>query len=191
MLIVIVLLLPWQIRNYQAFEKFVFLTTNSGFNLYRGHYPGDKFQFHIEGNVYNEMMTYYTEPNFELIQRDIFTSYAINYIKQDIQSFIFNGFDNIFKYVVIQYEDPRSSNPLYFIPWLVMLLLSVYGIIKSRGNPINKFIYFFILSNLITVFIFFAIPRYQTLAKVILLPYFSFGIMELVKIWFSNKINRT
>lgn len=176
LLLVVLLLLPWQIRNYQVFDKFVFLTTNSGFNIYRGHYPGDDFQFHIEDKVYDEMMSYYENPNFELIQRDIFTKYAIEFIKSDIMSSILTGFDNIIKFALIQYKDPRAQHPLYLIPWIIMLICSVFGIIKFRGKPINKFIYFFILSNLITVFIFFAIPRYQTSAKIVLLPYFAYGV---------------
>jgi len=152
--LVVIYLLPWQIRNYQTFDKFVFLTTNSGFNIYRGHYTGDDFEFKIEDKVYDEMLLEYENPNFELIQKDIFTKYAIENIKSDIQKSIFKGFDNIFKYLLIQYKDPRSLHPLYLIPWLIMLPISIFGIIKSRGMAINKFVYFYIISNLITVFIF-------------------------------------
>ena len=173
---VILMLLPWQIRNYQVFDKFVFLTTNSGFNIYRGHYPGDDFDFHMEEKVYDDMMNFYGENNFEIIQKDIFTKYAIDYIRNDIQASIKKGFVNVFQYLIIQHKDPRSWHPFYIIPWLIMLPLSIFGIIKARGKLVNKFVYFYILSNLVTIFIFFAIPRYQTIAKIVLLPYLGYGI---------------
>lgn len=181
--LVIISLLPWQIRNYNTFDKFVFLTTNSGFNIYRGHYSGDDFKFKIEEEVYNEMLKFTDKNDFEIIQKDIFTKHAINYIKGDIQRSIISGFDNIFKYIFIQYKDARSLHPLYLIPWIIMLAISVFGIIKSRGKPINKFVYFYILSNIVSVFIFFAIPRYQTIAKIVLVPYFAYGIFLIYNIY--------
>ncbi len=178
---VAILLSPWQIRNYMIFDEPV-ITTNGGFNIYRGHYPGSSFKFLTGDDVQQELKANFSNPKFDLIQNKVFNKYAVKYFKENLAKDTFEGIVNIFKFIFIQTEDPRSTNPLYFIPWLIMLPLSIYGMIKSRGLNINTYIYLYIIINIAIVFIFFAIPRYQTLAKIVLVPYFAFGIVELMKI---------
>ncbi|HRP01367.1 MAG TPA: glycosyltransferase family 39 protein [Candidatus Kapabacteria bacterium] len=185
------LLLPWQIRNYMIFNKYVFLTTNSGFNLYRGHYNGDDYNMHIEPKVFDELKKNIENKDFDIIQNTIYTKYAIEHIKVHILTATLDGFTNILKFIFIQYRDPRSINPFYLIPWLLMLPLSIYGFLQAKRSYLNAYIILFIVSNLITIFIFFAIPRYQTLAKIILLPYMAYSIAFLLdKTPYFNKATK-
>lgn len=62
LLVVAAMILPWTIRNYQAFDYFVLLNTNSGYAFYWGNHP-------VHGTQFIPILP--TEQYFELLPPDL------------------------------------------------------------------------------------------------------------------------
>lgn len=176
--VVVVMMSPWLIRNYLVFDEVV-LTTNGGFNLYRGHYDGESYPLKVDDAVVSDLKSNLDSVDFDIIQSRVFSRYAWEYSLNHKWESVFAGGVNILKFVLIETNDPRSYNPLYFVPWFVMLLVSVYGLWRSKRSRYSDYVLLLFICNVLIVFVFFAIPRFQILFKVVLLPYYAYGILLL------------
>jgi len=184
-LVTLSLLSPWIIRNYVIFDKFIPFTTNAGLNFYRGHnsvaigdwgsqnYIND-ISKNVEGNNFEILFTkYYFQRGFE--------SFSSNMSNELVYPFI-----KLFNLFIINQFDDRSYNLLYLIPTILIFLLAIIGIIKSFSIIKYKFIYIFILQSSIIAVMFFALPRYQTMMKIALIP---FAAVAIDLFWQFFKIN--
>lgn len=178
---ILIALSPWMIRNYNVFDKFIPLTTNTGFNIYRAHHKPDNFTMVVNSSVMREFDKFRDDENFEIIQNEIYTRYGLNYIKNNLSQEIIKGFENIIALITIQYKEDNSTNILYIVPWFILLIISFFTLFKLRKQKTVLVIFIYILANIILSFFFFSITRYQTMMKIVLFPYFAYGVNELIK----------
>jgi hypothetical protein len=173
--IILTLLSPWIIRNYIVFDKIIPFTTNAGLNLYRGHNPyaiGNWGSQDFSKDIHNNS----DNINFELVFNKYYFNKAIESIPNNLTLELEYPFIKIFNLFVMNPDDDRSYNPLYLIPSILILLLAIIGIIKTYSISKFKFIYLFIFYSTLIVVIFFALPRYQTMMKIALIPFAAYSI---------------
>lgn len=168
--LIIIILLPWQIRNFLTFDRVVLVTTNAGFNLYRGHNPfqlGDWRDKYTQEKV-KKLIKY---DDYEVKVNEMYLEESIRFIKEQPLKVITNSFIKIFQLWIFDPKGKLNLHPFYLIPWLFILILALKGIVKTFDW--NKFgtIYFYLISTTTIAILFFVIPRYQTMFKIILLPF--------------------
>ncbi|HSL89713.1 MAG TPA: glycosyltransferase family 39 protein [Ignavibacteriaceae bacterium] len=180
-LLTILSLLPWQIRNYVLFERVIPFTTSSGLNFYRGH---NQFKLGDWKDPYteNEIKNLIKYDNYELKVNELYFSEAIKSIKQNPFQEIKNSVIKISQLWIFNIDNKHLRNPFYILPWLLILALALTGLIKHYDwNRYEEF-YLFLISTTIVAVLFFVIPRYQTMFKIILLPFTAHSL-----IYYYNK----
>ena len=171
-LTIVVLFAPWQIRNYYVFKEFIPLTTNSGFNFYKGH--GETIS--ISREVNEQSLKYRNDIALEQKVNKIFFSEGKRYLLAHPAKELLTGMKRVLHLWTISPNDPRSFHPLYFAPWLLILVLSIYGLYKTFSLKKFLFIYLFFIYHSAMAFAFYTLPRYQILLKVLLLPFAAYSL---------------
>lgn len=178
LVIPLILLAPWSIRNYFIFNKFVPITTNGGLNFYRGHNPDPGGW--VEG-LYTIYPGLEKSNLYEVELNKVFFNKGLDFIFNNPSQDLINNLKKTITFWTIDPADERSSKILYWLPWLTILLFSLVGFVISYNK--NKFAYeylFFLYATLIVV-LFFSQVRYQSLMKIVLIPFASYGIMFFLK----------
>jgi hypothetical protein len=184
LLIITGLILPWSIRNSIEFSCFVPFTTNFGQNLYRGNNASDVGWWGDE-IMLEKLQRLPRDNSFEIHQNDMYLERAINYIKENPVIFLRNIVRKQFELWVFNLNDPRALNFLYLVPTITILLMFGVGIVNTFNVDKYKFIYLFFLQGAITASIFFALPRYQTMMKILIIPFAATGMILM-----SNSLKR-
>jgi hypothetical protein len=176
--IIILIILPWQVRNYVVFDKIIPITTNSGLNLYRGHNPYG-ISVWADDSLNAQIRSVRNEEDFEVKMNDIYLESAFTSIKENPDKEIVYPFIKLYNLWIINTSDNRTFNIIYLIPWVVFLLFSVYGLFKSGSWNVHRFSYLYFIFFSIVAIIFFALPRYQTMMKIALVPFAAMGVEML------------
>ena len=173
--IIILIILPWQVRNYVVFDKIIPITTSSGLNLYRGHNPYD-IGVWADDSLFAQIRSVRNEKDFEVKMNNIYLESAFTFIRENPDKEIVYPFIKLYNLWIINTSDNRTFNIIYLIPWIVFLLFSVYGLFKSGSWIVHKFSYLYLIFFSIVVIIFFALPRYQSMMKISLVPFAALGV---------------
>lgn len=176
--IVILGLSPWIARNYFVFNKFIPLTTSTGINYYRGHnpyFPG----FWTDVILDKQIREMRNSKDFELKLSDLYLKEARNSFSSDFYQEITNSLNKFLHLWVFYPYDSRSGNLIYLIPWIIMLMAGIWGIWHNFDLKKYKYYYLFFLSTSVTAIIFFAIPRYQTMMKILLIPFAAYTFYSI------------
>jgi hypothetical protein len=188
--IILILYSPWVIRNYIVFDKFVPFTTSFGLNFYRGHNPeaiGDWGSIEFVREIRDKS----TGDNFEIVYNDSYFKKAMESVNADYSIEVKNIFIKVFNLFIINPDDARSFNPVYLISSLSMLLLALMGIIKTFSFEKYKYMYLFIFYSILIASIFFAIPRYQTMMKIAIIPFAAFTVDLLIQYFCKPAFNKS
>ena len=176
--IIILIILPWQVRNFVVFDKVIPLTTSSGLNLYRGHNPYD-IGVWGDDSLFAQIRSVRNAEDFEVKMNNIYLESAFTSIKENPDKEIVYPFIKLYNLWIINTSDNRTFNIIYLIPWVVFLLFSVYGLFNSGQWKVHKFSYLYFIFFSIVAIIFFALPRYQTMMKIALVPFAALGVEML------------
>lgn len=175
---VLMLNVPWAVRNYYAFNSVIPFSTSFGLNLYRGNSPEEI------GSWGNETITKELSENrgyyFELKMNEIYQNYSLKYLKENPLDAVKKGGIKFLYFWFYNPEDSRSGSIIYYVPSVILALLFITGMIKSFSWMDRKYFYlFFIYSSLITM-IFFPLPRYQAMMRPAMLPFCAAGLKYLI-----------
>ena len=169
---VILLLFPWGLRNYLTFHKFVPLTTSFGLNLYRGNNPID-IGYWGDEKIINNIKG---DDSFELNMNGAYKDSALSFIKNNPLGVIKNAGTKFVDFWFFNLSDKRTNNMLYLLPSIFILIFFIIGLIKSFSWEKYKYFYMFFIYSTLIVLIFFPMIRYQTMMKIMMIPFSSFGI---------------
>lgn len=167
--IVLILILPWSIRNYFVFEKVVPLTTSFGLNLFRGNNAegiGSWGDDETEAKINLLGMD-----NLELEVNKIYQDKAVSFIEENPGQIIKNAIVKLYYFWVYYPNDQRSTHPVYLFPSIFLLLFFIYGIVVSFSWNKHAVIYMFFIFSSLVVVIFFPMARYQTMMKIAIIPF--------------------
>ena len=172
----VLFLLPWQLRNWYVFKDVrVPFNTGFGLNFYRGHNPYGIGHWGDEG-VYNQLRVYGRERTFELAMNRIFLNAAVESIATHPGREVINSIKKAAHLWIFNTDDERARNMLYIVPWLFLLVFSVYGLIVSFSWNRHCFAYIFFIYSTLVAMAFLAQPRHQTMMKIALVPFAAYGI---------------
>ena len=178
-------ILPWTIRNYIAFDTFVPMTTGFGLNFYRGHNP-DHIGSFGEREVAPALQGI-EEKRFEIVMNKEYQRLALDYMREHPGEEIENVFAKLFWFFSYIPFYPDSGNLLYLLPTILLFFLSIYGVILTFSWEKFWAFYLFFAALLITIMIFFPIPRYQTMMKILQLPFAAHGLLTIWQNWQNKK----
>lgn len=175
---VLILNVPWAVRNFHAFNRTIPFSTSFGLNLYRGNSTEEI------GSWGNETITKELSENrgyyFELKMNEIYQNYSLKYLKENPLDAVKKGWIKFFYFWFYNPDDSRSGSIIYYVPSVILTLLFITGMIKSFSWNDKKYFYlFFIYSSLITI-IFFPLPRYQAMMRPAMLPFCAAGLKNLL-----------
>ncbi|MBK7228439.1 MAG: glycosyltransferase family 39 protein [Ignavibacteriales bacterium] len=180
--LILFLILPWSIRNSIIFDSLVPLTTNFGQNLYRGNNSSDVGWWGEEIMI-EKVKELPRDKSFEIHLNQLYLNRAINYIKENPIRFVSNGFRKQFELWFFNLSDTRAKLLIYLIPAISIFCLFIIGIIRTFNVSKYKYFYLFFLQATILSAIFFSLPRYQTMMKVLMLPFAVIGMFFLFDIF--------
>ena len=169
-LITLVVLSPYLIRNYSIFGTLA-LTKSTGFNLLKGNNPKSKVEgigmwygYDVVPELEVELKKIIPVKNYDLVSDKIFLNYAIKFIKEDPVKY-FKLY--VKKFLSFLFIDLESSYPGYYsifniVPKIFIssfALISIFYFFSKKINLFNYFVTLYILNAFIFSF-FFILPRY-------------------------------
>ncbi|MDR3665334.1 MAG: glycosyltransferase family 39 protein [Ignavibacteriaceae bacterium] len=180
MSVVIITLIPWTFRNYNVFHEFIPLTTSGGLNFYRGNNAEGLGSW---GNeiTNKEIIDLKRDKNFELHLNRVYLTNTLIFIKNNPGPAIRDMFVKIYHLWVIDTSDARSYLWTYIAPTILILVLFIYGFFISFSRRRYEYIYLFFIYSTIIAAVFFTLPRYQTMIKILLIPFAAYGIEIIIK----------
>jgi 4-amino-4-deoxy-L-arabinose transferase-like glycosyltransferase len=175
-----IIISPWMLRNFLVFEDFVPLSTSFGVNFYRGHNPYAVGVWADDG-IAQELKKFENDPKFEQRMNVLMFRHGIKSIKDNPGRDVIVSLEKIIQLWLINYSDPRVFHTLYLIPALILFILFVIGFYKFYSWEKHKYLLLFFIYFTLTIFIFFSLPRYQSMMKIAMLPFTAEGLMFLWK----------
>ncbi|MCB0181189.1 MAG: glycosyltransferase family 39 protein [Anaerolineae bacterium] len=186
--IVVVSIVPWTIRNYQAFNTFVLLNTNAGFAFYWGNHP-------IHGYNFISILPEGGPTYFELIPPELLSlneaeldrallKRSVEIIQEDPLRYLVLSTSRIrdfFKF----WPSPESgivSNISRVLSFGILLPFMIYGFIRHISHSLlskGLILYLFILNYSAIHFLSWALIRYRLPIDAILIIFASLTIIEI------------
>lgn len=170
---------PWVIRNYQTFDEFIPFSTTGGLNLFRGNND-------IVIGGWHNFNTLETISGFdgdtskvELFLNDMYRNEAISYLTSDFSVSGIKFIQKFFYYWFLNPIEDNALNPIYFVPWFLMLSLAIMGFIKKKKMP--TIVLIVISYHTLLAVVFIPLLRYQSMMKIVLIPFVAYGIIELIR----------
>lgn len=173
-LIPVIFLLPWTIRNEAVFDEFIPFSTSSGQNLYRGnnqYRPG----VWMDEEISQKIKKLPRNNQFEIELNKLFLKESRDYISSRPLRTISSFFNKIGHLLLYNPYDQRTANIFYLVPWIILLIFSLWGMLISNFRK-NLLLYAYILYFIFLAGVFFALPRYQTMFKIALIPFAAAAI---------------
>lgn len=196
-----IVITPWLIRNKIVLNTFT-IATQGGFTFWSGSNPNATGTWYYKIEESNPMFDIKDE-----VERDkAFYKEGINYALSNPHKFIITGFKKIgylfsSERLILLYftqgdaagktstDVYKSINPfltaLVNIPYFTVMLMGIWGLLAFKKKTF--FLYGFIITWMITFFLFVALARYHY----VLIPFFVLGTAKLLSegksIW--NELN--
>jgi 4-amino-4-deoxy-L-arabinose transferase-like glycosyltransferase len=136
-LVVILLILPWTIRNYRVFDTFVLLNTNAGFAFFWGNHPIHKYNFipilPADGPSYQELIPAELRHLNEAELDKALLKLSLTEIAGDPVRYTILSFSRIQEYVKFwpSSDSSRTSNISRVLSFGLFLPFMIYGLIIS------------------------------------------------------------
>jgi len=173
------ILAPWLFRNYREFGKPV-LSASAGVNFYRGNNPGEIGDWPYAWS--DTVLKMRKNPaTFEGKFDSLAMLQSLDWIQQNPGTWLTRMPEKLARFWIIDWPDPRTHPPLYWIPWFATFLLGLVGLRNKEAR--NQFFPHLILLAVYTlvILIFFPQLRYLTLVKFFWMPFAAVGILNWIK----------
>ncbi|MFI5211352.1 MAG: glycosyltransferase family 39 protein [Ignavibacteria bacterium] len=179
LLIPVLLILPWTIRNYYTFGTIVPVSTSMGYNFYTGH--GDD---HSTVAYLKSVSQLKEDSTFEINKSKISFEHAFEYITHHPKDDAAESIKKVFSLWVLDLYRDTAKNPVYIAVWLPTLLFFLIGLYKSmKIQPVReniKILILYLLFSTALVVLFFNIPRYQIQMSIVMVPTAMYGLQQLL-----------
>jgi 4-amino-4-deoxy-L-arabinose transferase-like glycosyltransferase len=186
----IIVIAPWLLRNKSVLGTFT-IATQGGFTFWSGSNPNATGTWYYKIEDSNPMFNISDE-----VEKDrAFYKEGIDYAIHNPHKFIITGIKKIGylfsseRLILLYFSQGdstgktstdvyKSINPLFIalvnIPYFAVMLMGIWGLLAFKKN--NFFLYGFIITWMITFYIFVALARYHY----VLVPFFILGSVKLL-----------
>ncbi|MDQ1267318.1 MAG: 2 protein [Bacteroidota bacterium] len=185
--VIVLLVLPWQVRNFMAFKAIVPMTTTNGMNFRIGHQK--VFMNGLDSAMRKKLTMFEKKFDLELKMNNYLFNLGIKEIISDPAEEIKRDVIKVASLWIASPYDKRASNPIYLVPWLIMLAFSILGLIKTYSFKEHIFTYLFLLFHTVVAILYFVLPRYQTMMKIAMLPFAAVAILLFID-WLKVKYRK-
>jgi hypothetical protein len=135
----ILVLLPWTMRNYFVFERFIPVANSAGFNLFKGFNPeangsGDWVDNHgvAKRLVGQRVSNVAFDKNYESAKDQVFRDAAIAFMKEKpVQSFVVLPIKKVLLFWLFDVYDPIAHKVVYQAAFWPVFLLTLVGLFTA------------------------------------------------------------
>ena len=191
LLITLVTLSPYLIRNYVAFDKLI-IHSGLGYNIWKAYNTSAEVEGYYEPS--NELKIKLEKVdkniNYRINEDKVYLDQALVYLKENPKKYVNLFFKRLFSFYF--YDDNSSQknyyNNFHLVPNIMIAFLSLLGLIICYKKKEIKYYYLILLMMIIlVVYAFFALlPRY----KIYILPFqiiLSLSFIEFLLTKFIKK----
>ena len=186
--IIVLSIIPWTIRNYQAFNTFVLLNTNAGFAFYWGNHPIHGYNFisilPADGPSYYELLPpELLHLNEAELDRALLAR-SVQFIRADPFRYIILSISRIKDYFKFWPSSNSGliSNMSRVLSFGLLLPLMIYGLVRHLSHSLlskNLILYLFVISYSGIHLLSWALIRYRLPVDTILIIFASLTIIEI------------
>lgn len=170
-LIALIVISPYIIRNYLLFDAFA-LTKSTGFNLLKGNNPQSKVEgigmwygYDVVTELEESLKKIKPIKKYDLLSDKIFFDQAVKYISENPLKYFKLYIKKFFSFLFIDFESsyPNYYSKIHIIPKIlisIFTILSIFYFINFKINIFNYFTLLYFFHAFIFSF-FFILPRYS------------------------------
>lgn len=184
--VLVLAIVPWTIRNYRAFDRFVLLNTNAGFAFFWGNHPIHGYDFiailPADGPSYQALIP----PDLLVLNEaeldQALLKRGLSFIRADPARYLILSFSRIKDYFKFwpSAESSFISNVSRLGSFGLLLPFMIYGLWQGRRHwPLASLLYLFILVYTLIHLLSWALIRYRLPVDAVLI---LFGGLALVDI---------
>ncbi|MEI8133761.1 MAG: hypothetical protein WCH46_01640 [bacterium] len=170
---------PWTYRNYTLFHQFIPVLSHPWYEIWRGNNElANGTTLNSEGasifinpreypTIIRKMDAIPYDQNFEPKVDNVFKAEVLDFVRDNPGRFLFLSVKKLAFFFTIDFNHPKSRNPFYSIPMIVVSALTVLGLYNlfRSPNPDTRsaaiiFAFFFVAYLGMTAFTVM-LPRYQ------------------------------
>jgi hypothetical protein len=171
LLITLLLISPYIIRNYYIFEV-ITITKSAGFNLFKGNNPLSKVEGipmlddveKISKDTYEKIKKIKPQAKYDLIIDNLYKEEAIKFIIDNPIRYLKLYIAKIFSFLFINLDSdyPNYYNIFHILPKILISITTFIGmyLLINKKDILIFFAFYYLLSALI-LSIFFILPRYN------------------------------
>ena len=164
-ILTLIIISPYIIRNYVIFDKIV-ITQSFGYNLWKGNNENLKVDgYYLQPNprLAQKINNIGFDAKYDLLIDKIYQDEAVKFIINNPAEVIKLYFKKIYSFMFI---DLNSSYPGYYnyahiIPKIIISITTLLGIYFGLRNRIFNYFSSYFLLNILAVSVFFILPRYS------------------------------
>ncbi len=188
-IIVIAMILPWTVRNYRAFDRFVLLNTNAGFAFFWGNHPihGTNFISILppDGPSYQDLVPPELRSLDEAVLDSALLKRGLQFIADDPGRYLLLSLSRTKDYFKFLPSSQSSliSNVSRVLSFGILLPFMLAGVIISLKNGAwraHTLLYLFMLVYTGVHLLSWALIRYRLPVDAVLLP---FAALSLGAVW--------
>jgi 4-amino-4-deoxy-L-arabinose transferase-like glycosyltransferase len=186
--ILILMILPWTIRNYQAFNRFVLLNTNAGFAFYWGNHPVHGYDFisilPAGGPSYQSLIPKEYRRLDEAAMDQALLKDALTIIKNDPVRYAILSLSR-FKDYFMFWPTPDSgliSNLSRVLSFGLLWPFMAYSFVRYAGGALRSealLLYFFVMVYTLIHLLTWTLIRYRLPVDAVLLIFAALTIVEI------------
>ncbi len=177
-LIAMAMLSPWILRNYAVFGE-PLLSTSTGLNLYRGNNPYGMGTWADE-KIDAKIKSLPRNSQFELHFNKMYTDEAVNFIRNDISGFFLRIPEKVSGLFFVSTGSIVVDAVQNFMSVILLISFLLYLFGSPGGNETKAVLLVILLSAIVVTAVFFSIPRYGTMLRIIFVPFVYEGMRVLV-----------
>jgi 4-amino-4-deoxy-L-arabinose transferase-like glycosyltransferase len=191
----LVMVLPWSVRNYVVFDKFVLVANTKGYNLHKGFNPeangsGDWADNHgiRQRQLGPQLAAVPLDTQFENNTDKILELAAIKYIKEEpLQAFVVLPLKKLSLFWLFDIHDPITHQWLYQAQFWPLFLLSALGLFTAWRlgvfkQSVHKAVLLMFLFQSLVMTAYAVHARYRMNVEPFLYVYAAYGIIRKPKV---------
>ncbi len=186
LLICLLFLLPWIVRNHHSFGHWT-LTNTSGVNLFRGQgptanggtYTDDGHLIWFTPEILAQLAAQPVSRDWEVRQDALLRRAALDYIRQNPARPLMLAPHKLFYFLVRDRTHPKGRSPLVWVPGLLLLVCALRGawIVRPRWSawwPLALVPVFY--TGIVVVL--FSLPRYRMMIDPVLMLFAACALIR-------------
>jgi Dolichyl-phosphate-mannose-protein mannosyltransferase len=191
LVVALITIVPWTVRNYAAYGHFILTDTTAGYNFWlgaNGVRDGERLAADLRA-IPNQgtRQDYAYARGFELLGADplAFVGKGLKEMN-DLWAGNFTAeerFTRGYTHGLVPASHLLASITLDDTLYLLLVPLAIVGLFAAPRHPLRGYVIAWALTNFALAFVFFAVTRFRLAVLFFLLPYAAWTLLNLGSLW--------